>query len=402
MVIVGGGIGGLTAALCLARFGHDPVVVEQTAELRPVGAAISLWPNGVKVANLLGLGTEIAALGGAMERMAYADRDGRPLLDFSLNGLYERVGERARPIARAELQAMLLAAVRQALGPDGVRLGTEVVDVGPADPGGIGPDGPDPGGTDPGGTVVTTGDGRTMAADLVVAADGTHSRRRDQVVGRLIARRYVGYVNWNGLVAATPDIAPEGTWLTWVGEGRRASVMPIGGGRCYWFFDVPMPIEAVGDLGDHRDELGAAFSGWARPVRLLVDRLDPAGVARLAIHDLDPLPTWSRGRVVLLGDAAHTMAPDLGQGGCQAMEDAWVLAHHLTATNCSVDDALARYVTERMPHTADMVRRARKRSDVTHGADPAATAAWYRSLATDGHAGIVDGLAQSVESGPCR
>jgi FAD-dependent urate hydroxylase len=125
-------------------------------------------------------------------------------------------------------------------------------------------------------------------------------------------------------------------------------------------------------------------------------------MARIPIHDVDPLPTWSRGRVTLLGDAAHTMSPDLGQGGCQAMEDAWVLTHFLTSTTHSVPDALARYQAERMPHTADIVRRARKRSDLTHGVDPAATEEWYRSLASDGHQGIEDGLAQSVETGPCR
>ena len=84
------------------------------------------------------------------------------------------------------------------------------------------------------------------------------------------------------------------------------------------------------------------------------------------------------------------------------MEDAWVLAHHLSATGRSVEDALSRYARERMPHTADIVRRARKRSDITHGVDPVATEAWYHSLATGGHAGIIDGLAQSVETGPCR
>lgn len=137
-------------------------------------------------------------------------------------------------------------------------------------------------------------------------------------------------------------------------------------------------------------------------MQTLIERLDPAGVARIPIHDIDPLPTWVRGRIVLLGDAAHAMAPDLGQGGCQAIEDAWVLTHHLTATSRSGADALARYQAERMPHTADMVRRARNRSDLTHAVDPVATEAWYRSLATDGQAGIVDGLAQSVETGPCR
>ncbi|MDQ2724847.1 MAG: FAD-dependent monooxygenase [Actinomycetota bacterium] len=386
MAIVGGGIGGLTAALCLSRFGHRPVVIEQTAVLRPVGAGISLWPNGIKVLNLLGLGPRIEPLGGSMERMAYADRDGRPLLDFPLAELYDRVGEQARPLARADLQDLLLDEVRRAIGADQVLLGARADEVNEGD----------------GGVTVRIGDGRTIEADVVVAADGTHSRLRDQVVGHPVTRRYVGYINWNGLMAEDTAIAPTGWWLTWVGGGRRASVMPVGGGRCYWFFDVPMPLEAVDSLGDHRDELATHFAGWAGPVQHLIEQVDAASTARIPIHDVDPLATWIRGRMALLGDAAHSMAPDLGQGGCQAIEDSWVLAHHLTATSMGVEDALARYQAERLPHTADMVRRARNRCRLTHGADPAATEAWYRSLATDGHVGIVDGLAQSVETGPCR
>jgi FAD-dependent urate hydroxylase len=395
VAIVGAGIGGLTAALCLHRLGHHPIVVEQTRQLLPIGAGISLWPNGIKVLNLLGLGADVAAIGGTMDRMAYADQDGRTLLDFSLLELYGRVGERARPVARAELQELLLARVRSELGPDAVRLGVRATGVEET----------------PRGVTLATEDaswteGDGIEADLVVAADGTHSWLRDHVVGYHAERRYVGYVNWNGLVGDITGIAPVGTWLTWVGGGQRVSVMPVGGGRSYFFFDVPMSPADVARLEiagiGHRETLSAHFQGWADPVSLLVRRLDPAGMARIPIHDVDPLPTWTKGRIVLLGDAAHTMSPDLGQGGCQAMEDGWVLAHYLTSTTRSVPDALARYQAERIPHTADMVRRARKRSDLTHGVDPAATEAWYRSLETDGHLGIVDGLAQSVETGPCR
>jgi FAD-dependent urate hydroxylase len=386
VAIVGGGIGGLSAALSLHRFGHRPVLVEQTRELRPVGAGISLWPNGIKVLNLLGLGTKMAAIGGTMERMAYANWDGRSLIDFPLARLYERVGERARPVARADLQDLLIREVTTALGPDAVRLGVRAKAVTE---------------TDDKATVLTD-DGGAIEADVVVAADGTHSVLRDHVLGAHRERRYVGYVNWNGLVPESSEIAPIGTWMTWVGDGKRASVMPVGGGRCYWFADVPMPLEAVDDLPGHRQALTDQFDGWSKSTTLLFERMDPDSVARIPIHDVDPLPAWVRGRVALLGDAAHTMSPDLGQGGCQAMEDAWVLTHYLTSTTGSVPDALRRYEAERMPHTADIVRRARKRSDTTHGVDWEATAAWYRSLETDGEEAILDGLAQSVETGPCR
>jgi len=241
-----------------------------------------------------------------------------------------------------------------------------------------------------------------LEADLVVAADGTHSSLRAHVLGAATARRYVGYVNWNGLVHERADVTPASTWLTWVGEGKRVSVMPVGGGRYYTWFDMPMSWADATEEQNSLEALAGHFAGWPSEVSALIGMLDPAGVARIPIHDTGRLERWARGRVVLLGDAAHTMSPDLGQGGCQAIEDAWVLAHYLTATGRSIEDALARYERERLPHTANMVNRARRRADAIHGVDPAATAEWYRSLETDGPSAIIDGLAQSVETGPCR
>jgi FAD-dependent urate hydroxylase len=381
VAVVGGGIGGLTAAVALARAGHEPTVYERTSQLQAVGAGISVWSNGIKVLNLLGLGAQVAALGGTMERMVYAAADGAPLTGFSLTPLYDQVGERAWPVARADLQELLVEAVG-----DRVRTGARCVGV---------EDGPRA-------ALVRFEDGSEVEADLVVGADGTHSGLRTHVLGGAVPRRYVGYVNWNGIVNADAEIVEPCTWKTWVGGGRRASVMPIGGDRLYFFFDVPVDASGLDGLGSAPELLRREFGQWAAPVRRLLDRLPTVAVNAVAIHDLEPLPTWSRGRVVLLGDAAHSMAPDLGQGGCQAMEDAWVLTHYLTSTNRSISDALARYEAERRPHTADIVRRARNRAEITHGVDPAATEAWYEELAREDGSGIIAGLARSVLTGPCR
>jgi FAD-dependent urate hydroxylase len=382
IAVVGGGIGGLTAAVALRRAGHQPEVYERTASFRPVGAGISVWSNGVKVLDRLGLGAEVAALGGRMDRMAYArSHDGTTLTDFSLLPLYERVGERARPMARAELQAVLLDAV----GPGVVRTGSPCTGVELADDG----------------VALHFEGGATAEADLAVAADGTHSILRDVVAGGPVERRYVGYVNWNGIVDAGGAVADDETWLTWVGDGMRASVMPIGGGRHYCFFDVPLPASALADLPAVTAGLPERFGDWAAPVRDLLDRALTAGVTTAPIHDIAPLGSWQRGRLVLLGDAAHAMAPDLGQGGCQAMEDALVLAGYLSEPGATLDQALGGYYAERGPHTADIVRRARKRADLIHGADPAATEGWYRELAVEDGSGIIEGLARSVEQGPC-
>jgi FAD-dependent urate hydroxylase len=389
VAVIGGGIGGLSTALALRQAGHRATVYEQTSVLRPVGAGISVWSNGVKALNLLGLGPAVDANSGVMDRMAYAAKDGRSLCDFDLGPMVDTVGQRPCPISRTTLQTLLT----DALEPGVLHLGVRCVGV-EAD-----------GGDETRATVIFE-DGTRVSPDVVVAADGTHSVLRPYVVGHPVERRYVGYVNWNGLVNWSPELSGPSTWITWVGDHKRVSLMPVGGGQCYFFFDVPLPAdEAIRPPDqtapvDPRAELDRYFAGWAPAVRLLIDRLDPAGTNRVPIFDHDPLPRFTRGTAALIGDAAHSMSPDLGQGGCQALEDAIVLTRCLTANTLGVPDALRRYQQARQEHTADIVRRARKRSDITHGVEPERTQAWYDELAREDGTSIIAGLVQSVLGGP--
>jgi FAD-dependent urate hydroxylase len=380
VVVVGGGIGGLTAAIALQRTGHRVRVFDKIRDLRPVGAGISLWSNGVKVLDALGLGAEVAAAGGHMARMGYRDRHGAMLCEFSLDPLVERVGERPYPVRRSDLQALLLGALREGTLETG-RHCVAVDDTGDA-------------------VVVTLENGARVEADLVVAADGTHSRLREQVVGRPTERVYLGYHNWNGLVPDDLALSHPTSWTMHVGDGRRVSTMPVRDAQ-YFFFDVPLD-DAMPSGGDHQEALRAHFNGWGAPVQRLIDGIDPAGVANVAIHTHAPLDCFARGRMVLLGDAAHTSAPDLGQGGCMAMEDALVLANYLTTTSLGVEDALQRYSAERVPRAADILRRATERARTTHADDPARTQAWYDELSNEDGASIIDGICKSILSGPCR
>lgn len=384
VIVIGAGMGGLSCALALQRQGHSVRVFERTAELRPIGAAISIWPNGVKILRALGLGAAIDAAAGNMTRMSYRDRDGMLLTGFSLTPLYERAGEIARPIARTALQRILLDAV----GP--VQLGTACSGFTQhAD-----------------GVTVRFADGSEAQADLLVVADGSRSSLRDAVVGRTVPRTYCGYVNWNGRIAISPELGDAGEWSQFVGDGQRVSLMPMGGGQFYFFFDVPLAEDRIGEApapgATVRDELATHFAGWAEPVQRLIARLDPDTVARVAIHDTAPLDSLVNGRVALLGDAAHAMSPDLGQGGCQAIEDSWVLAEQLAAGNGDVRVALAGYDAARAPRVASIVTRARERARVIHGRDPALTAAWYAELAREDGESIIAGLYKTVSSGPLQ
>ncbi|MGQ9871972.1 FAD-dependent urate hydroxylase HpxO [Leptodesmis sp.] len=379
-IVIGAGMGGLTTGLALRQAGFSVEIYDRVSELRPAGAAISLWSNGVKVLNRLGLGKAIASIGGQMERMAYYSHTGELLTDFSLSPLIQQVGQRPYPVSRTDLQTMLL----QALGPDRVQLNAKCIAVE----------------QDATSATAIFENGHRATGDLVVGADGTHSAIRQYVVGHSVERCYVGYVNWNGLVPVSDDLAPQTSWTLYVGEGKRASLMPIADNRFYFFLDVPLPKGIESTPETYREELSGHFKGWADPVQTLIQRLDPNKTNRVEIHDIEPLQTLVKGRVALLGDAAHGTAPDLGQGGCQAMEDAWILANYLTTTNLSVTDALLRYQAARKERVADIILRARKRADMTHGKDMEKTQHWYQELQQEDGTGIMAAIAKTILAGP--
>ncbi|MCL5501058.1 FAD-dependent urate hydroxylase HpxO [Escherichia coli] len=379
-LVIGAGIGGLSAAVALKNAGIACDVFEAVKEIKPVGAAISIWPNGVKCMNHLGMGGIIETYGGPMRTMAYRDyRQGETLTQFSLAPLVERVGGRPCPVSRAELQREML----NYWGRDNVQFGKRVSGVEEnAD-----------------GVTAWFTDGSTAHGDFLIAADGSHSALRPYVLGYTPQRRYAGYVNWNGLVPVDESIAPAEQWTTFVGEGKRVSLMPVSDGRFYFFFDVPLPAGLAEDRTTLRDDLTRYFSGWAPPVQRLIAALDPQTTNRIEIHDIEPFDKLVRGKVALLGDAGHSTTPDIGQGGCAAMEDAVVLGE-IFREQTHIESALREYEAQRCDRVRDLVLKARKRCDITHGKDMALTQAWYQELKEESGERIINGLCDTIQGGP--
>ena len=381
VAVIGGGIGGLTAGIAMKRLGYGVRVYERAPEILPIGGGISLWPNGVKLLDWLGIGHLLEPHAGSMSTMRYVRSDGLALATLPLDRLTEACGRRPLPVTRTDLQASLI----DAFGRESLHLGAECIGVetGPDDR-----------------PVARFADGGAVTGDVLIGADGIRSVVRDYVGDGAGSLRYAGNVNWNGLVTSDERLDADDCFTIYVGEARRVGTMPMGDGRLYYFFDAPLPAGAMTEREHWRSELQVLFGHWTAPVRALLDRVDPQTMVRVDVCDLDAPERTVRGRVALLGDAAHAATPTLGQGAAQAMEDCEILSRCLKTTSIGVEDALERYERDRRQRTHAILEASRARTDLMMGADPAATEAWYEELRTRRDGRFVDQLIETAVNGP--
>ncbi|MFI8171467.1 FAD-dependent monooxygenase [Streptomyces sp. NPDC085931] len=327
-VVIGGGIGGLTAAAALHARGWRVTVLEKARSLEPVGAAISLAPNSLRALDVIGLGDEIRALAAWAGDGGLRTPGGRWLARTSADAAAARYGGPLVLLHRATLITSLVSR----LPADTVRTAAAAT---LADPGGPGRP-----------ARVTTPDGE-LEADLVVGADGIHSAVRRALFPHHPGPVYSGFTTWR-VVIPLPGVefASHETW----GLGRIWGTHPLKDGRVYAYAAATAPAGGSAP-DDERAELLRRFGDWHQPVPAVLAAARPGDVLRHDVHHIaEPLPAYDHGRIALVGDAAHAMPPTLGQGGNQAIEDAVVLAHHC--------DDLAAYTSARLPRTTAVARRA--------------------------------------------
>jgi 2-polyprenyl-6-methoxyphenol hydroxylase-like FAD-dependent oxidoreductase len=328
-VVVGAGIGGLAAAIALERAGVESIVVERAPELRERGFGIVLAPNAVRALELLGLRESVAARGRRVERAEVRDPRGRLLMEIP----YARLGWETYGILRSELQQALLAAV-----PAGrLRLGCECTGV--ASDGEVRVEGVD-----------------AVGGDLVVGADGIRSTVRRSLFGEE-PLRYGGHRAWRAGVAFEDDAVGDRFVEAW-GVGGGFGFGPAGAGRVYWYCFETVPEDAP-RRANPKAELLHSYGAWFDPVPRLIQATDPDAIEPTFTYDRRPRRTWGRGRVTLLGDAAHPMKPNLGQGAAQALEDAVVLGRCLAGAS-DPEAALREYERRRVPRANAVVRASRQ------------------------------------------
>ncbi len=342
-VVAGAGIGGLAAGVALERAGWTVTVCERAARLEPVGSGLAIAPNALRALDTLDLGADVRRLSAMRGEGGLRRPDGRWLSRTSAGAARERFGDDTVLMLRSALVDLLAAR----LTPDSLRLGTTVRSADPAT-----------------GTVTTSaGD---LDADLVVAADGVRSPLRAALFPGHPGPVYAGETTWR-LVVPRPD-GPFPLSETW-GRGRLFGITALAGDLMYCYAAAPALSGAT--AGDEKAELLRLFGSWHDPIPRLIAAVEPKDVIRTDLYCLDtPPPAFHQGRVALLGDAAHAMTPNLGQGACQAIEDAVVLAHSVTKGG-----GLPAYSAARLARTWSVVERSRRIGRLSRWSNPVAVAA---------------------------
>ena len=335
VIVIGAGIGGLTAAIALRQRGIDVEVYERSPVLSDVGAGISLWANALKALHQLGLKAPLDAMSFTSDEGAVRTVSGAVLTSTSAREFTARFGMPVTVFHRAELLDVLRDAARGVP----VHLDHDCREVT----------------QDADRVSVRFGSGRRAQADVAVGADGLRSAVRASLAipGEV---RYSGYTAWRGIAPFRTASLLAGETL---GRGQRFGLVPISGDRVYWYATDNVHEGEREEPGRAKARLTEMFSRWHAPIPALIEATEAGAILRNDIYDRDPVDRWGEGRVTLLGDAAHPMTPNLGQGGCQAIEDALVLARCL-AEGGSVEASLRRYEALRIPRTRFIVKASRR------------------------------------------
>jgi len=351
-LIIGGGIGGLSAALCLALRGGAVTLVERSKSFAEVGAGIQLAPNATRILDKLGILSKILPMAVRPRRLVLADAiTATELTSLDLTDFPDRYGAPYLVLHRNDLLSALLEGGQAS----GVKLHTDahVTRLEETSDG----------------VVAACADGREFRADIAIGADGLHSRIRklftaDEPVNS-------GFVAYRGAVPMeqVERHADLRDVVAWLGPGLHLVQYPLRSGRMYnqvAVFRSPSFLRDDPNYGNPQ-ELKEAFAGCSEHVRESLGTLSIDN--RWPMLDRPPLPGWARGRLALLGDAAHPMLQYLAQGACQALEDADALAEELQAAakaGREPADGLAAYAARRVPHANRVQRTARTWGEIWH------------------------------------
>ena len=381
VVVIGAWPGGLSLAVALTRVGVPVAVFEQAPELEEVGAGLGIGGPSLRALERIGVGQRLIEVGARIEWHEVYAWSGRQLVRLPMGKIFDEYGTPTISLLRSELQNALVDAI-----PDGVlHLGARCVGVE----------------QNKSGVTARFEDGREERGTVLVGADGARSVVRGEILAD-DEPRSTGVIGWRSVVPApTGDFSPD-TVTNFLGRGRLAATFPCGGDLVYWAVAGKDPPAETNDPATLKQGLARMLEGSPKYLETLIDATPAGKILRTEIEDRDPATSWIKGRIVLLGDAAHLTSPFVGQGAGIAMEDAVTLARELALTSGLEDsrmiaEALDSYQDKRIERTSETVLNARKRGQLLTLDNPVACAARNAALRYMPRGALTKGLASSVE-----
>jgi len=334
VIIIRAGPGGLTLAVALRQAGIGACVYERAAVASDRGSGLTLWPNALRALDAVGQGTAVRDLSAPLDGIAMFVSRGAELFRVERRAMHDRFGDSGLALQRSELTGVLL----KQLGEESVRFGFTCTGVE----------------NNGSGATAHFADGSEAHGTVLVGADGLRSSIRTHLFGSRTLR-YSGYTVWRGLANMR---LRQGVGLTSLGCGSQFGIFPMARDRVYWFASTNAP-EGEQRRAGRKQTVRERFGAWHPPVQEIIENTCETAIIRNDVYDMDPLDSWSSGSVTLLGDAAHPSTPDLGQGACQAIEDAVVLARALDRAS-DIPTALATYEQQRLKRTRAMSLQSRR------------------------------------------
>jgi 2-polyprenyl-6-methoxyphenol hydroxylase-like FAD-dependent oxidoreductase len=324
--IIGGGIGGLTTAIALQQKGFSVKIYEAAPVIREVGAGLWVAANAINVFEKLGIADEIKKAGNQLETSMIADHLGRPITKVDFKKIISSYGNGTTTIHRAKLQAILMSHVEKGSIEIGKRLKTIENTEGPLS--------------------IHFEDGTISESDILIGADGINSVVREQIFG-IIPLRFSNQTCWRGIAKMRLEDPKNAAELWGTKGGLRSSYVQINDEEVYWYITKREKEGTKIPTVEVKNYLITLVSEFQSEIKKVLQQTDNEAIIQGDLSDLTPMSSWHKGNIVLVGDAAHASTPNLGQGACQAIEDAYVLAECL-AKGSSVFEAFSAYEKLRM------------------------------------------------------
>ena len=338
VVILGGGVAGISSAIALKQKGFDVTVYERHESETNIGAGIVVWPNAAYILEKLGVLNEIKSVSGYPSNMQRISSEGESLGSINIESINKIMGYPSLSILRKDFQNILIKKLKT-LGVS-VKYGHTVSKL------------------------ITNKDNKVrvhftngieITADVVIGADGRMTSLAREYVNGENKPIYQGFINWIGVFESDTKVFKEMDVKDYWGTGERFGIVPVSQNKAYWAGGIASENTNEINPENYKTELKSIFSSWSNTIEKVITETPVKKINKIYVHDHNPIEKWHKNNLIVIGDASHAPLPTSGQGACQALEDAWYLAECLIENKTNIENAFTQFTELRYDKTKDII-----------------------------------------------